>query len=198
MACWSGGPANPTPPSLPGSAKSRLALLSQRPSSEPGRPTCSQCCPQPPEPGEGARDPQDHPHHEVSFPWVHPGARPPKAQEAACPCSERGTPGRRQVLQSARHPPGKARSISSHVTDSRGPSHRLPSSGPRSPPQFPLCLLLGLLHGFLNYANVRLPFAFPRPTGPVLGSLGTGPGPAHEALGGRRTETNVVCLSPPI
>lgn len=60
--------------SLPGSAKSRLPLLSERPGPEPGHPTCTQSCPQPPEPGAGTPDPQDHPYHEVSFPWEHPGS----------------------------------------------------------------------------------------------------------------------------
>lgn len=66
-----GSPADPSPLSLLGSAKSRLAFLPQRPSSEPGGPTCTQSCPQPPEPGEGAPHSQDHPNHEVRFPWEH-------------------------------------------------------------------------------------------------------------------------------
>ncbi|GAB5582098.1 signal-induced proliferation-associated 1-like protein 3 isoform X1 [Prionailurus iriomotensis] len=49
-------------------AKSCLTLLPQRPSSEPGGPTCTQSCPQPPEPGEGAPNPQDHPYHESEEP----------------------------------------------------------------------------------------------------------------------------------
>lgn len=66
-----GSPADPSPLFLLGSAKSRLAFLPQRPSSEPGGPTCTQSCPQPPEPGEGAPHSQDHPNHEVRFPWEH-------------------------------------------------------------------------------------------------------------------------------
>lgn len=60
-------PVRPPRPS-PRSAKSRLTLLSQRPSSEPGRPACTQSCPQSSEPGKGAPDPQDHPYHEVRLP----------------------------------------------------------------------------------------------------------------------------------
>lgn len=78
--------------SLSASAKSRLAVLSQRPSSEPGCATCTQPCPQPPEPGEGALHPQDHPNHEVRFSWEHPEAQQPESLQAAGLHSKRKTP----------------------------------------------------------------------------------------------------------
>ena len=92
VAGEAGSLADPSPPpSLPGSAKSRLTLLSERPGPEPGHPACTQSCPQPPEPGEGTPDPQDHPYHEVRFPWEHPGSyqRQAYAVEEAYP--ERGS-----------------------------------------------------------------------------------------------------------
>lgn len=96
--------ALPTPlPSLSASAKSCLALLSQRPSSQPGHATCTQPCPQPPEPGEGAPDPQDHPDHEVRFPREHsgPGNLSPCRQQA---CVVKDTPDDRQLCRSPSTP----------------------------------------------------------------------------------------------
>lgn len=52
---------------LPGSAKSCVTLLSERPSPEPRDPSCTQPCAQPSEPGAGPPDSKSHSYHEVSF-----------------------------------------------------------------------------------------------------------------------------------